>query len=389
MKVYINLQQHVGVMCKPVVYKGQHIKRGEVVAEPNGLGAIIHSSIAGTVVEITNDQIIVEGTMQHFDDYVKIPETEDKLEMIRLAGIVGSGGAGFPTHVKYSNKIPGGFVIANGVECEPLLEHNVLFMENHADIIVLGLLHLLDITGAEKAYIAIKEKHEKAVMALREVCKNQPNIDVKFVSNMYPAGDERVIVRELLGVTLAPGELPIVANAIISNVETIKRIVEAIEYRKPYIDKDFTVAGRVKESNVYLDQPIGTSVGDYLKESGGYIHPHGEIIIGGPFTGKSGSEQSVITKTTGGILVAMPFPQENGRRIGLLVCECGADEDRLKTIAHEMDAKVVAIENCKRMVEHNGRLRCDLPGICPGQAEKILSMKKAGMETILTSSCQA
>jgi hypothetical protein len=83
----------------------------------------------------------------------------------------------------------------------------------------------------------------------------------------------------------------------------------------------------------------------------------------------------------------MPFPQEN-RKIGLLACECGAEEDRLRSIAEAMGSEVVLTEKCKRMVEHNGRYRCDLPGICPGQAEKILKMKQAGAETVLMSSCQ-
>jgi len=388
MKVYIKLGQHVGAPCAAIVEVDERVERGQLIAKPTGLGANIHASVSGVVTEITEAHIVVAMDDEQTSEYVPIPETNSYLEAIEQAGIVGAGGAGFPTHVKYKGKIDGGYVIANAVECEPLLGHNVQFMEEQPETIVRGLKYLLEISGAKKAYIAIKPKYRTAILALVGACKGEPDVEIKFVSDMYPAGDERVIVRELLGVELQPGELPSVANAVISNVETIKRIVEAIEERKPYIDKDLTVAGRVKEAKIFEDQPIGMPVGHYIEQCGGYIEPYGEVVIGGPFTGKAGTSDTPLTKTTGGILVAMPFPQENGRNIGLLACECGADENRLREIATGMGSNIVAVEKCKRMVEHNGRYRCDLPGVCPGQSEKILAMKKAGIETVLMSSCQ-
>lgn len=389
MNVYIELRQHVGAPCRPLVETGDSVLRGQLIAEPTGLGANIHASVTGTVQEVTKTQIIIEMADTQPDDFEKIPDTSSHLEAIEHAGVVGAGGAGFPTHVKYATKVEGGVIIANAVECEPVLGHNVKLMEQHPEVIVRGLNYLLEISGAERAYIAMKLKHRKAALALGKACKNEPNIEVKFVSDMYPAGDERVIVRELLGVELQPGELPSVANAIVSNVETIKHVVNAIELRKPYIDKDLTISGRVQSGvKIFVDQPIGMPVSYYIEQCGGYIEPYGEIVIGGPFTGASGTEQTPLTKTTGGILVAMPFPQEP-RKIGLLACECGADEDRLRAIAEAMGAEVVASAMCKRMVEHNGRYRCDLPGICPGQTEKILMMKKSGAETVIAGSCES
>ncbi|MCL2559786.1 MAG: proline reductase-associated electron transfer protein PrdC [Turicibacter sp.] len=389
MNVYIELRQHVGAPCRPLVETGDSVLRGQLIAEPTGLGANIHASVTGTVQEVTKTQIIIEMADTQPDDFEKIPDTSSHLEAIEHAGVVGAGGAGFPTHVKYATKVEGGVIIANAVECEPVLGHNVKLMEQHPEVIVRGLNYLLEISGAERAYIAMKLKHRKAALALGKACKNEPNIEVKFVSDMYPAGDERVIVRELLGVELQPGELPSVANAIVSNVETIKHVVNAIELRKPYIDKDLTISGRVQSGvKIFVDQPIGMPVSYYIEQCGGYIEPYGEIVIGGPFTGASGTEQTPLTKTTGGILVAMPFPQEP-RKIGLLACECGTDEDRLRAIAEAMGAEVVASAMCKRMVEHNGRYRCDLPGICPGQTEKILMMKKSGAETVIAGSCES
>lgn len=388
MKASIQLKQHIGAPCTPIFTVGEHVVRGQLIAVPDDLGANIYASVTGEIEEITESEIIISMDEQQSDDYLPIPKASSFLEAIELAGVVGAGGAGFPTHVKYRTKIEDGYVIANAVECEPLLGHNVQFMEEHPDIIVRGLKYLLEISGGKMAYIALKTKYRKAALALGKACKNEPQVELKFVSDMYPAGDERVIIRELLDIELKPGELPSAAKAVVSNVETIKRVVEAIEQRKPYIDKDITVAGRVGESKIFQDQPMGLPVSHYIEECGGYIAPYGEIVIGGPFTGVSGNPDTPLTKTTGGILVAMPFPQEN-RKIGLLACECGAEEDRLRSIAEAMGCEVVKTEKCKRMVEHNGRYRCDLPGICPGQAEKILNMKQAGAETVLTSSCQS
>lgn len=387
----IELRQHVGAPCKPIVEVGAEVKKGQLIAEPTGLGANIHSSVYGKVVEITDASVFIEADENQPEEFVKIKDTDTYLEAIQEAGIVGAGGAGFPTHVKLKGELPGGVVIANAAECEPILEHNMVFMEAHPEVIVKGLKYMLDITKADKAYIAIKEHHTEAVKALQNASKDEPNIEVKFLSNMYPAGDERVIIRELLGIELVPGQLPLEANAIISNVETIKNIVAAIEDRRPVITKDLTVAGRVhgaeNKGHVFLDVPIGMPVNYFIEEAGGFIKPYGEIVLGGPFTGKHGEEDSPVVKTLGGILVSMPLPTTK-KKLGIIACECAAQEERLEEIASLMDAEIVAEERCKRMVEVNGRYRCDLPGICPGQAETVLKLKSQGAEAVLIANCE-
>jgi len=239
-KITIPLKQHVGGPCQPIVSVGDHVKRGQLVATPNGLGANIHTSLSGVVESVDEMNIVVKLDKEQSDDYVKLEPTDDHLQRIKDAGIVGVGGAGFPTGIKLSAQIPGGYVIANAAECEPVLGHNVRYMEEHPEELVRGLKYILKLTGAKEGYIAIKTKYRKALLALGKACKDEPNISIKILPNMYPAGDERVIVRETLGVVLKPGQLPLEANAIISNVETIKRIVEAIELDKParYNGKD-------------------------------------------------------------------------------------------------------------------------------------------------------
>ena len=387
-KIHIPLKQHVGGPCQAIVNVGDHVKRGQLVAVPAGLGANIHASLSGVVEEITEMDIVVKLDKEQTDDYVRLEKTDDYLQKIKDAGIVGVGGAGFPTGIKFSTQIPGGYLIANAAECEPILGHNVKFMEEQPEVLVRGMKYIMELTGAKEGYIAIKTKYRKAMLALGKACKDEPNISIKILPNMYPAGDERVIVRETLGVILKPGQLPLEANAIISNVETIKRIVEAIEEDKPLIDKDITVGGRVQNPGVFLDVPIGLPISVFIDKAGGYINPHGEIVRGGPFTGRPALETDPINKTTGGLLVAMPYPQEK-EKVGILICECGAQEERLRQIADGMGAEVVSVQMCKRMKpDKNGRLRCELPGICPGQAEKVLKMKKDGAKAVITGTCQ-
>ena len=370
-KIHIPLKQHVGGPCQAIVNVGDHVKRGQLVAVPAGLGANIHASLSGVVEEITEMDIVVKLDKEQTDDYVRLEKTDDYLQKIKDAGIVGVGGAGFPTGIKFSTQIPGGHLIANAAECEPILGHNVKFMEEQPEVLVRGMKYIMELTGAKEGYIAIKTKYRKALLALGKACKNEPNISIKILPNMYPAGDERVIVRETLGVILQPGQLPLEANAIISNVETIKHVVNAIEDDKPLIDKDLTVGGRVQNPSIFLDVPIGLPISVFIERAGGYINPHGEIVRGGPFTGRPAQENEPINKTTGGLLVAMPYPQER-EKVGILICECGAQEERLRQIADGMGAEVVSVQMCKRMKpDKNGRLRCELPGICPGQAEKV------------------
>ena len=135
-----------------------------------------------------------------------------------------------------------------------------------------------------------------------------------------------------------------------------------------------------------MNVPIGTTVREIIEAAGGIDGEYGEIILGGPFTGRSAQIDEPITKTSGGIIVTIPFLKET-RNMGLLVCACGGNENRLREIATNMGANVVGVEKCKQAVEIKGNLKCEDPGNCPGQAEKILKLKKSGAEVVLISNC--
>ena len=380
------LQQHIGAPDRPVVKAGDRVERGALIAVPTALGANIHTSVSGQVTEVNDAEIVIEADENQPETFV--PISGDTIgELIKAAGIVGMGGAGFPTHVKMG-ELKGGVIIANGVECEPLLKHNVKQMEEAPGLIYRGLKYAMETTGATRGIIAIKDKNTKAIETMRKII-DDPNVSVFPLPDIYPMGEERAIVREVLGKLLAVDQLPSAAGAIISNVETLAGICEAVEDKKPFITKNVTVVGQLKsghDSKVFENVPIGTPVRELIEAAGGIDGEFGEIIIGGPFTGKSGSLDSVVTKTTGGIIVTLPLPNDK-RKMGLLVCACGADERRLRELAGKMGATVVGVERCKQVIDVKNAIKCENPGNCPGQAEKIMKLRKAGAEVLLVSNC--
>ena len=390
MRIVIPLLQHVGKPATAVVSSGDYVDRGMLIAKPEGLGANIHASLSGLVKEVNSKEIVIEAASLEEEVFVPIKETRDPLEAIREAGIVGAGGAGFPTYVKVESIKNARLVVANGTECEPLLQHNLRFMQENPESLARGLKYLQEITGAPLAVVVLKRKNYRLAAVLEKAFAADKRVRVKLLPDLYPAGDERVVVRELIGLELEPGQLPSEAGVLVQNVETIKRVAEAVELRKPFISKDITVAGRVMgaaKGRTFMDVAIGLPAGFFINAAGGFLEPHGEIVIGGPFTGKSGTEKSPVTKTTGGIMVGMPFPQAEGL-LGLLACECGAQEDRLEEIARGMGVEVTVMVRCKRMEEVNGRYRCSKPGVCPGQAESVFALKNKGARAILAGSCE-
>lgn len=383
----ILLRQHVGAPTEPVVKIGDKVQKGTLISKPTGLGANIFSSVYGSVKEITNDAIIIEKDEDQPEEFLKL-EGEDKLQLIKDAGIVGMGGAGFPTAIKLGTKVK--YILVNAAECEPLLHHNVDQMVENTEMTIRGLKYVMEICEAEKGIFALKAKNEKAVEALVEGCKGDDSLDIHLLPDIYPMGEERAVVREVLGILLQPTDLPSVADAVVINVETLQRVAEAIELKKPCFSKNVTVVGKLNGGvapHVFMDVPVGTSVKELIDMAGGIDGEYGEIIMGGPFTGKACELDTPITKTTGGIIVTEPFEDLKGEKMGLLVCACGGNEERMQDIAKKMNAEVVCIQKCKQAVDVKGNLKCENPGNCPGQALKVMNIKKAGAKHILIGNC--
>jgi proline reductase-associated electron transfer protein PrdC len=389
--IKILLKQHIGAPCLPVVKKGGLVRKGTLIASASGLGADIHASVSGKIADVTSDYIEIARDASQPEAFEPIPDTGGIVDKVRAAGLVGMGGAGFPTHVKLGTNLNGGVVIANAVECEPLLKHNIRQITENPEKIRQGMLLAMQATSAGRGIFAIKSKNQGAMAAFRGVLQKSDNINISERPDLYPMGEERAIIRETLGGMLGTDQLPSAAGAVILNAETLSRIAEAVLELRPVISKNLTVVGKLKsgrESVTFMDVPIGTPVRELIDRAGGIddSSPVGEIIMGGPFTGKSTSLDGVVTKTTGGIIVTMEFLREK-RPLGLLVCACGANEERLREIAAKMGAQVVSVQKCKQAAESRGALKCENPGNCPGQAEKIMELKKSGAQAILCSNC--
>ena len=396
--VQLLLKQHVGKPCVPCVKKGDKVSIGTLIAKPQGLGANIHSSVKGVVSKITDTAIFIKtdkvlSTIGPNDAIPVSAKKDDLLGRVTEAGVVGMGGAGFPTAVKLSTKLNDGYILVNAAECEPILAHNMAQLVRFPKETVKGIQYAMKIANAKQGIIAIKQKHSHEIESVLKALKGIDNIRVHLLPDIYPMGEERAIIRETLGILLPVTALPSDANAHVINVETVLRLYEAIEYGRPIVSKKITVSGRIKGAEngviVFSDVPIGIKVRDLIDAAGGIDGDYGEIIMGGPFMGRPCKLDDPITKTTGGIIVTEPFKDHKGAKVGLLVCACGANEDRLKDIAKKYNMNVVDVEYCKQAQDPkgNGVYKCENPGNCPGQALKCMNIKKAGATEILISNC--
>ncbi|MDD2495938.1 MAG: proline reductase-associated electron transfer protein PrdC [Tissierellia bacterium] len=384
------LKMHIGAPCKAIVKEGEALERGQCIAEPEGLGVKIHTSVSGTVDKITSSEIIIKAHEVQSKDYIRIKKCNTIKETCCEAGIVGAGGAGFPTYIKLDASIPDGYVIANCVECEPILGHNIAMIEQNPEVMLKGLQYAMEAVNAKNGIIAIKSKNKKSINSLTNSLSKYKNIIIKELDDIYPMGEERAIINQIFDKWLEPTQLPLEASSVVLNCETLCNITRAVEEGKPVIDKDVTVGGKLcnkKDVNIFFDVPIGTPVSEMIDRCGGIDGEYGEILLGGPYTGKAGSlDSDVVTKSLGGIVVTIPFPKYEGN-VGLLVCACGANEDRLRYIASKMGAKVVEVLPCKNVENIRGVNKCKTPGKCPGQAAVILKFKKAGANRLIISNC--
>lgn len=389
--IQLLLSQHVGAPCAPVVKAGDTVKRGTLVAEPTGLGANIFSSVDGVVKEVLDDRVVIEPAKEQSCDYEKIPEGS-YLEMVKAAGIVGMGGAGFPAGIKFDVKWDNeGYVLVNASECEPGLKHNIAQIEADTEKVVRGAKYIKEISGAKKAIIAIKKINKKAVEAIDRAIANEPDVDRQLLPNFYPAGDERAIVRECLGDELKPEQLPTAAMAIVSNVETVARVAEAIEDRKPSFLKNVTVRGKMVgggDAHILMDVPVGMAVSDVIALAGEMKEEYGEIIMGGSYTGLPCTLDDPIKKMTGALYITETFEDLKQAETGILVCASGGNINRMRDLATKYNANVVCECFCENAIEQkNGARKCARPGLCPGQEDNLKAITDAGAKYLLFGNC--
>jgi Na+-translocating ferredoxin:NAD+ oxidoreductase RnfC subunit len=233
---------------------------------------------------------------------------EDRKRLIanvKAAGVVGAGGAGFPTHVKLAGSVD--TIILNGAECEPLLAVDVQLLEMQAEILVESLDQLVRVSEAKSGVIAIKGKHQPAIDALQQALMGKPTLRLQSLDDFYPVGDEQVLVYEVLGRTVPEGGIPLNVGSMVINVETLLNVAKAWK-GQPVTTTYVTVAGEVSQP-LTLEVPVGTPISVLLDLAGGPSVPDYGVIEGGPMTGKLihpkaiDSHIAAVRKTTTGIIV--------------------------------------------------------------------------------------
>lgn len=316
------LSQHIGAPAKPVVKKGDRVLAGQLIAEAAGfVSANIHSAVSGTVKAIEKrnvpaggkmDSIVIEndGLFESVDFSENVRPLselyrEDVIAIIRKAGVVGMGGAGFPTDVKLSPKNEDAIdcIIVNGAECEPYLTSDYRRMLEEPEKIVDGLKIALGLFQGAQGIIAIEDNKPEAIKILREKTKDEPRIRVNKVKTKYPQGAERQLIYANTGRYVNSNMLPADAGCIVHNVDTIISIYEAVIMGCPVISRVVTVTGDCIAEPRNFIVPIGTSFRELVEAAGGFKKDPAKVIAGGPMMGKALYDLDVpVTKGTSAIL---------------------------------------------------------------------------------------
>ena len=227
-------------------------------------------------------------------------EIKELSRIIRDNGVVGAGGAGFPTYIKIDERA--NTIIMNCAECEPLLNLHRQLLQRYAKEILETFSLIADTVGAKEAIIGIKAEYKQAIEALHDYIELYPNVSIHLLKSVYPAGDEVILIYETTGIVIPPGEIPIESGIAVFNVETVYNIYRGYQNGEPVVDKVVSIVGEV-ENPITVRVPLGCSIEDVVSTAGKLTTEHPMYMIGGPMMGKIGSRYDTITKTTNAILV--------------------------------------------------------------------------------------
>jgi Na+-translocating ferredoxin:NAD+ oxidoreductase subunit C len=337
--VVIPVTQHLGIPAKVLVNKGDKVKTGQLIAESGGfVSANTHSSVSGTVLKVDQFlessgyrklaiQIQVEGDnwMDEIDRSEELKKdfnftSAEIVKIINAKGIVGLGGATFPSHVKLT--VPQGkkaeFLIINGVECEPYLTSDHALMLEKAPEIITGILIMMKALQVEKAIIGIENNKPDAIELMSRLASEEKGITVQALKVKYPQGGEKQLIDAILGREVPSGALPIDVGVIAFNAGSVFAAYQAVQKNKPLIERVVSVTGKSIRNPANFLVRIGTSVQSLIDASGGLPDDTGKVINGGPMMGKAINSLEVpVVKGTSGILV---IPDYESRRDDVVNC---------------------------------------------------------------------
>lgn len=339
-EVIIPLGMHIGAPATACVAKGDEVKVGTLIAKSSGfVSANIYSSVAGKVTKIDSvfdasgykkpaiiisvaEEDVWEESIDRSPELVRECSLDAKaiIDKINEAGIVGLGGATFPTHVKLSPP-PGSkaeVLIINAVECEPYLTSDHQLMLEHGEEILVGCTILMKALSVDKCIIGVENNKPDAIKHLSGLCAQYKGIEVMPLKVQYPQGGEKQLIDAVLSKQVKSGALPISTGAVVQNVGTIYAVYEAIQKNKPLIERVVTVTGKSLDKPANYLARIGTPLKTLIEASGGIPENTGKIIGGGPMMGKALlSADLPVTKGTSGILL---ISQEESVRKPMRAC---------------------------------------------------------------------
>ena len=321
--VIIPLHQHIGAPCQPTVKPKDEVKAGQRIGEPQGfVSAPVHASVSGTVKEVAMKPIgggreaqcvVIEsdGLNEIHPDikpYGPIESMDEKqiIEMIQNAGMVGMGGATFPTHVKLSPppEKPIDTIIINGAECEPYLTADYRLMLEDPETLILGLKIIMKSVHAEKGMIGIEANKKDAIDKVLEVIDEKEPIHVVALQTKYPQGAEKQLIEACTKRQVPSGGLPMDVGIVVNNVGSAYQIAKTFQTGMPLIERITTVTGSCIAEPKNLKVKIGSPVKELIEFCGGYTKTPGKIIFGGPMMGMAQeSDDYPIAKGTSGVLI--------------------------------------------------------------------------------------
>jgi electron transport complex protein RnfC len=337
--VRIPISQHLGSPSKPVVEPGDRVKTGQLIAKSEGyVSSNIHSPVSGKIAKIDDfidstgykrktivintegDEWVenIDRSKEHIKEFSL--SSEEIIKRILSSGIVGLGGATFPTHVKLS--IPRGkkaeYLIINGAECEPYLTADHILMLEHGEELITGIELLKKALKVNTALVGIENNKHDAIEHLSTLVLNSNGIDVYALKVKYPQGGEKQLIKALLNREVPSGGLPIDVGVVAFNVGTTFAVYEAIQKNKPLIERIVTVTGKSVKNPSNFRVRIGTPVSELIEAAGGIPEDTGKIIYGGPMMGKAISDLNVpVTKGCSGILI---LPEDEASRKKVQPC---------------------------------------------------------------------
>lgn len=335
------LTMHIGAPAEPVVEVGDEVKMGQLIAKAGGkVSANIHSSVSGRVAAIEERQtdsgmaeaIVIENDgkdtpQEPFHEPGTDLDADGIMEAVQKAGIVGMGGATFPTAVKLDPP-PGSSIdtlIINGAECEPYSTSDHRVMVEHADEIVKGInINRIIFPALKQIYIGIEDNKPDAIKKMQEATAEYDDIYVQPLKTMYPQGSEKKLIKQTTGREVPPGGLPADVRVVLMNTSTVRQVYQAVELGLPLYQRVVSVSGKpVKEPKNFLVR-IGTPVESLIEDCGGFTEVPGKLLSGGPMMGKPLSDGSApISKGTTAITVLTKEEAHVGDSSDCIMCsEC-------------------------------------------------------------------